>query len=826
MSKTINFGIDLGTTNSAIAKFVNGDVEIFNNPLDYGRNTLPSVVAFRKDKVIIGSKAKERMEKDSKNVVSIFKRKMGTSESYPIKAIKQSKTPIDLSALILKQLKTFVQSGEQIDATVITIPASFDTIQSNATKEAGQLAGFKQVVLLQEPIAASLAYANKKKDIDLKNGKWLVYDLGGGTFDVALISVLDGEMKVLDHEGDNFLGGSDFDQLIVEKFIIPHLEKEGQFQNLNKEMKSATGKYNALYYSSMHKAEKAKIELSAGTSAEIELILEDDEGEEIDTVLTITRSEFEDLIKESIDSTGNMIKKIITKNSLIPQDLQFILMVGGSTYIPYVRKRVEEITAVKVNTGIDPTTAIAIGAAFYAGTKVSEVETVEPLQQSRIKVKLAYQKATKELEEFFAAKFTGDIEGLSYRIDREDGGFSTGLKPVKKQIHEELPLVPKAFNYFNLKVYDDKNNIVQVDIPPIGINSGYAISGQPLPHDISLEVDDLDHSGKTKLELIFLKNTILPSKKTITRTLNKTIVKGADESIRVNILEGPHSALPEANLSIGFLEIQGSQLSRDISKGSDIEITLEISESRDLTVSAYLIMLDQEFKQVFTPKERNTPVSYLIKQVDELYQSVNQEIIEAEKREDYQNAKDLSNLKRQLEEVKESSEEMVGDDVTDRRYQLEDKKRKLAQEIDSVTKDKRLQVAILEYEEEKEKCAQIVQENGNDYEHKILGDLLRQEESFLKMRSPLKIKEKTEELSRLKHQILWRVPEFLVAIFNSLSTDSISRFNNLDHAKSFITSGKVAIANQDWDKLKEVNHSLFNLLPDSTSGSIITRIGF
>ena len=286
MENMINFGIDLGTTNSAIAKFVKGEVQIFTNPLDTGRSTLPSVVAFKKDKVFVGNEAKTYWEKRPKDVVGTFKRKMGTSESYKIASINQSKTPIELSAYVLKELKTFVQTGEVLEAVVLTIPASFDTIQSNATKAAGEQAGFKQVVLLQEPIAASLAYANKVKEKELKDGQWLVYDLGGGTFDVALVKIQDGEMKVIDHEGDNFLGGADFDRLIVEKMLIPKLETAGSFEDLENEMKSASGKYNGAYYVSLNKAEQAKIALSARTSAEIEVQIEDDNGNEIDEAFT------------------------------------------------------------------------------------------------------------------------------------------------------------------------------------------------------------------------------------------------------------------------------------------------------------------------------------------------------------------------------------------------------------------------------------------------------------------------------------------------------------------------------------------------------------
>lgn len=826
MENTINFGIDLGTTNSAIAKFVKGEVTVFSNPRDYGRRTLPSVVGFKKDKIIVGSKAKELWEKDGKNVVGAFKRKMGTSESFPIKAIQRSVTPIELSAQVLKELKTFIQTGENIDAAVITIPASFDTIQSNATKEAGIGAGFNQVILLQEPIAASLAYANQAKERELQDGQWLVYDLGGGTFDVALIKITDGEMKVLDHEGDNFLGGTDFDQLIVEKIIIPFLEKKGSFSNLEKEMKSASGKYNRNYLKFLHNSELAKIELSARTSAEIELIIEDDEGKEIDTVLTLTRSEFEELIKEAIDETVSMVKKIITRNSLTPQDLQFVLMVGGSTFIPYVRQRVNEMIGIPINCEIDPTTAVAIGAAYFAGTKPKQSAPNESHKHVAIKVKMAYQKATKEKEEFFAAKFAGQIDGLFYRIDREDGGFTTGLKPLKKQIQEELPLVESAFNFFTLSVYDAQNNLIETDAETIGINSGYAVSGQPLPHDICLEVDDPDYPGKTKLELVFQKNSILPTKRTITKALNKTIVKGTDDHLRINVLEGTHTALPEANQSIGYMEIKGTQLARDVSRGSDIEITIDISESRDVTISVYLTMLDQEFKQVFTPKERHTPVHVLQEQVAELSSGLEKEIAEAVEREDYETAKSLQKIQPSLEEINQSASNLSGDDVTDKKYQLEDKKRKLAQEIDNATRDKRTQIAKSQYFDAKEKCLALMEEYGNDYERKVVGDITKQESTFLTSNNPLKIQEKTDKLTAIMAQILWRTPQFLISMFKELATNQIARYNNLDQAKSLIDAGKFSIQNQNWDRLGEVNHALINLLPNTAQQEITTKIGF
>ena len=709
MENTINYGIDLGTTNSAVAKFVKGEVIIFSNPQDYGRLTLPSVVAYKKDKIIVGNKAKEFLEKDPKNVVGVFKRKMGTSESFKIKSINESKTPIELSAQVLKELKTFVNTGDVLDAVVITIPASFDTIQSNATKEAGIQAGFKQVVLLQEPIAASLAYANMKKEREMKEGQWLVYDLGGGTFDVALIKIKDGEMKVLDHEGDNFLGGADYDNMIIEKLVIPKICEQYKFTNLENDMKSASGKLNAKYYVLLRRAEEAKITLSSKTSSEIIVDgFEDEDGNTVDIEIIITRSEFNELIRPNVDGTIEMIKKILTRNSLKPADIQFTLMVGGSTYIPYVRNRVEEVLQIPANCEIDPTTAVAIGAAYYAATKPKEVEKLGSKVKSIISIRTSYNKASKEKEELFSARITGNTEGLSYRITRQDGGFDSGIKKLIERISEDLPLVDGAFNFFSLIVYDNANNIVETDIEPIGINSGFGISGQPIPEDISLVVDDYDNPGETRLVLIFQKNSILPLRKPITFPLNKGLIKGnINDFVIINVVEGSHLAIPESNKQIAFLRIDGNMLKRDIAKGSDLEITISITESRDVNVSAYLNMADQEFKQIFNPKQRSTDIEFLKEEVEDLSYKLEAEIKEATDKEDFETAGALSKLKREMETVSEESENLTSDDVTDKRYQLEDQKRRIAQEIDSATKNKRIQQVKAHYFEIKKECEKM-----------------------------------------------------------------------------------------------------------------------
>ena len=831
MEKMINYGIDLGTTNSAIAKFVKGEVEVFKNPLETGKETLPSVVYYKKDKVVVGTNARTYFERDSENLFGTFKRKMGTTESFKVKSINQSKTPIELSAEVLKELKGFVHSGESFDAAVITIPASFDVIQSNATKEAGYLAGFKQVILLQEPIAASLAYANKHKERDLENGQWLVYDLGGGTFDVALIKIKDGEMKVLDHEGDNFLGGADFDNLIVEKLIIPYLNKNFKFNDLENEMKSRTGKLNKLYFRLLKLAEDAKITLSSRTSAEIEVRdITDDNGEEIDISIDITRSEFEGVIKEYIDKTLDMIKKILVRNSLKPSDIQFTLMVGGSTYTPYVRKRVEEILQIPINCDIDPTTAIAIGAAYYAGTKEKSFEQGDKKKAtSGIKVRLAYQKTSQEDEEILAGRIEGNIEGLFYQITREDKGYDSGRKPLTNRISEDLPLVKNSYNFFRFTVLDDKSNIVETDAELIGIAQGkYNVAGQPLPHDICLETDNDPEleANSTKLDLFFQKNTILPQKRTKQYTLHKTILKGGDDKIVINVLEGPQSALPEANQSIGYIEIDGSKVSRDILRGTEIEITLEMSESRDLKVTVYIPMSDQQFSEVFNPSQRHLPVTKLQDEVETLSEKLEEEIEEAVEREDYETADQLTALKRKVDDLVINTNSLTSDDVTDKKFQFEDNKRKIAQEIDDATRDKRISILKIKYNEDKEWCKKLVDENGNDHDHKILGEIVGREQVFLNSITPVKIMEAIEELLDLGSNILWRTPEFLIGRFKRL-IEKPQLFNDQEQAKSLIEAGNMAITNKNFDRLREINFGLISLLPKSAQQEAKTgKIGF
>jgi molecular chaperone DnaK len=816
MKGMINYGIDLGTSNSLIAKFTGGRLEVFKNPRGH-KETLPSVVGFRKDKILVGDKARVYLQKDPKNVASHFKRTMGTTETIKIESINSSKTPVDLSAFILKELKGFVHSGETVDAAVITIPASFDTIQSNATKEAGVQAGFNDVILLQEPIAASLAYANKDYSEDLKNSQWIVYDLGGGTFDVALVKIIEGELNIVDHEGDNYFGGIDLDKLLLEKIIVPAIEQKGKFTDLLKEMKSASGKYNRKWYRYLEAAEEAKIELSNDQSTDVEVEIEDENGEELNFGITITRSEFEALIKEKITETTQMMKKILTRKTLQPKDLKFVLMVGGSTYIPFVRKHVQEVMGIPVNTDIDPTNAIVIGAAFFAGSKQKsrgDSDALSNKNQYSIKVRPIYERNSQEDEELFAAKIRGDITGMTYRIYSEDGAFDSGTKKLKNRITEDLPLRKKEHNLFQFEIRNAEGNVVKTGINQIQISQGrYSIAGQKLPADLSLVLDNIEKKD-TYLDRIFDKNCVLPTRAKRTVEAGKTIVKGSkDETIRIMVVEGSSENHHLSNKPIGTLVISGTMINRDLLKGTEIDITFELSESRDLTISAYLNGIGQDFSQVFNPQKRDVELKDLATDILQLETMILSEQEEAAENHNPETVKKLDGVLGGVQILIMESGALPEDAVTDDKYKLEDKKRALAKEVYQLTSSKRVDKALSEYYEAKESVTKIVQENANDHEKHLVREIVGREGVFLISNNPIKIETETNGLYAVRYQILMRVPGYLVSMFEHLVENRVS-MNDQVLVKQLIENGRRLIEKEAWEDLRMVIGRLWDLVPE------------
>jgi molecular chaperone DnaK len=839
MSSTINFAIDLGTTNSLIAKANNGSVDIFKNPSGM-KVTLPSVVAFRKDRILIGDKAREHVEKDPANVFAAFKRKMGTGESFFIPNNGSFKTPIELSTIVLQELKNFIFTGESPASVVITIPASFDTIQSNATKEAGYAAGFREVLLLQEPIAASLAFANKEGKTGME-GQWLVYDLGGGTFDVALVVIENDEMKVIDHEGDNFFGGVDFDNAILTQLFIPYLESHYRVQDLSSKMLSANGKYNKLYFQLLYKAEEAKIALSNHATVDIEFDFEDEAGEEHEVFFTISRDQFDAIVRERVLASIAFIRNLLSRNKLQPSAITEVVLVGGSTYIPLVRNLLTQDLGIKVNTTIDPTTAVVEGAAWYAGSRPNKATPLPTAQQpdttnsggktasndtaSSIEVKTAYQANSRDSEEYLAASIKNAPAGSTYRITRSDGGFDSGLKPVAEKISEMLLLLPNSLNAFSMKLFDKQGFPLQVSIPEILIVQGkFSIYGQPLPHDICLEVDDTDNNI-THLEVIFERNAILPIKKSITKTLSRTIVKGSDDQLLINVLEGSRYSSPQSNLPIGIVSISGQHLKSDLVKGADVDLTFEISESRDITVTAYISMIDEEFKQAFSPSARSVNITRLQQETDYLHRLGKRQLEKLLKAEKYEESAPLQRTLNDLEAIQVKLRALSPDDVTDTKYQLDDQKRRLAQIIDTAEKGDRMVELKEEYYYKKEECRQLLQQTGHKDLQLRLDNLVAEENTWINNCSTQFLRLKIGEMGRLTWDIRRKDVSYVTRVYLYYAALPDDKFYNIPQVKTLRARGNEALGRQNPDEILSYAAQLHELLIDKDQNEAIKGTG-
>ncbi len=359
MSKII--GIDLGTTNSCVSIYEGGEAKVITNP--EGMRTTPSVVAFKKGEIIVGQKAKNQMV-TNKDTVSSIKRKMGTSDK--VHANDKDYTPEEISAMILGDLKKTAEAylGEKVTRAVITVPAYFNDSQRQATKNAGKIAGLEVERIINEPTAAALAYGLDKQD---KTQTVLVYDLGGGTFDVSILELGDGVFEVKSTSGNNKLGGDDFDERIMD-WMVKEFKKESGIDLSNDKMAMQRVK---------DAAEKAKKDLSGMSSTEISLpfITQGEEGP-IHLNMNLTKAKFEDLISDLVESTLEPVRKAMKDAKLSKGDIDKVLLVGGSTRIPCVGELVKKELGKEPSKEVNPDEVVAMGAAIQGGVLTGDVNDI------------------------------------------------------------------------------------------------------------------------------------------------------------------------------------------------------------------------------------------------------------------------------------------------------------------------------------------------------------------------------------------------------------------------------------------------------------------
>lgn len=814
----IDYGIDLGTTNSAICRMEKGEPVMIKT--DVLKDTMPSCVSFtRRKSVKVGDSAYNDMKSDKRratktwkkeasNAYVEFKRTMATTTRYHSSNMDRDFSSEELSAEVLKTLKSFV-TDESFSSVVITVPAKFTSNQKTATLEAAKMAGFKQCELLQEPIAAAMAYGLTAED---KNGIWMVFDFGGGTFDAALLRVEDGIMQVFDTEGDNYLGGKNLDYALVDRIVIPYLHENFAIEGIMADPE----KKEILRDAMKTYVEEVKNQLSFKKKEDIISNLgelgEDEDGEEIELDLTVTQEEAFDVMRPYFQKAVDICKNLLQRNKLTGDQIDKLILVGGPTHSPLIRQMLREQITPNVDTSIDPMTAVATGAALYASTMDADVKE-DDVEIGTIKLEVGYESTTVETIEWVSVKLAdgAPLPKVWVELVRGDKAWSSGKVEVNTVGNViEAHLLESKPNAFAIVAYDEKGNKVPCFPEEITIIQGTKVGAAVLPYNIGIAVwSDAKKRAVFRMAKGLEKNKPVPAIGVVNdlQTTSQLRPGVEDDILKVPVYqtddfsdaEGRSAALNEY---VADVIITGEDVDTLIPADSSIDVTLKVDTSEQMTLEVHLLAADITVEKTLDTGRKQS--------VEEAGRIIPERIAEAQQSIDRlaRAGVNVEKLQSQLDMVKEEAA-----NSSEKKAVLQHVKEVLREieRLDDETEWDRIEA---ELREEFDRLERAQNDLGNAQTQRIVEQLRSQTDQVIHSKDVKMGRDLLEQINSLFIH-LTMIYQLIGLIKHFNDKFGTFRWTDASRARQLVNRGMEIINdNPSEDSLRPIVKGLFDLLPD------------
>jgi molecular chaperone DnaK len=813
-------GIDLGTTNSAICSYDGEQVHIYKSP-DQTDVTPSAIYIDKRRNKYVGKRAYDSTLNDPDNVAIRFKRLMGTNTPINIPNLEKSMSPEECSTEILKMLFNYLPDNMQRDqdaGVVITCPAAFNQMQKDATLQAANMAGIGKVALMQEPVAAIMSIMKTRPE----DGIFLVYDLGGGTLDIAVAESINGHVSLQSHGGIAMCGGRDFDRLLIENIVYPWLSDRfdlpSEFWN--------RANHKSLVRLSAFATERAKIDLSAKEDAiialsENEVRIRDNRGADIYIDISITRKIYNDLIASQIDETIKVVNETLDKAGLKSDDVVRIVFVGGPTCYKPLRDKVSSSLGIPANTDVNPMTAVAEGAAIFAESIewTSQNHTRKNMRgsveaQGVINIKFDFIARTPDVKTKLSIHLPERIMGeYEFQIDSMDSGWSSGKIALKDGATIDLILSKFGENDFKAFVFNEFGENVALEPNRLTIMRATAtIDSIPASHSVGIEVLD-KLGGAPVLDYIIRSGDTLP-KRGQKKFKAATILKSGDAgSLNFKLWEGDITNPITDNRPIGVMKISGTDFDDGvIHSGADIELTYEMSDDGNIRLEITIPSIRSSF---------NSAKNFYSRQEGQQNYSEASEAIITDAENTRNRADEMASrisdpdLDRAREKLEEASSIAPDEVDPEKAKEAEEKVFQAKKDLAAIRKKHLHEIRQLDLDKEIKFFAELKQ-SAAPTDIQTFDNLVASAKRVIS-RDTHDFEDFMDKIRGKIFSILWKQDWFIVSKFKNLSSKP-TLFNDKAQFNSLVKQGAVALQNDDIQTLRQIVAGLETIRVDGGGG--------